>query len=512
MQAKTILRLRATGLSRSAIAKSNKMAKKSVCSVFDRADELGIGYDDVADKDDDEVYRLVFPEKFRTERIFEQLDWDCVHEELGRVGVTLLLLHAEYVDECMRTGGVHMSYSTFCREYDGYVASRDLTSHIERKAGRSIEVDWSGPTMSVVDAETGKASKVYLFVASLPYSRYDYVELTLDMKQDAWLLRHVRMLEFYGGSAPRLVPDNLKTGVVKHPKEGEVVLNDAYREIAAHYSAVVLPACVVHPKDKPSAEGMVDNIATDIIAALRKTVFTSFDELKLAVSERLAEHNARSFQKREGGRLQCFEDEEKGLLQSLPAVPYEISKWVRGRKVASNCHVAYAKNHYSCSWRYVGQRVDLRVTDTLVEIYKGAERVAVHPLLPPWATNKYSTRECDIPDSKVYREWDSERIRRWADRVGPACAGCVNRIFESVRFDEQGFDAALAILRLSKAYSAQRLEAACALALEKVASPRYRHVSLILETNQDKTRAGTADRPEPVREAGGYVRGADYYA
>ena len=29
-------------------------------------------------------------------------------------------------------------------------------------------------------------------------------------------------------SVPRIVPDNLKTGVVKHPREGEVVLNDAY--------------------------------------------------------------------------------------------------------------------------------------------------------------------------------------------------------------------------------------------------------------------------------------------
>lgn len=512
IQAKTILRLRAAGLSRSTIAKSHKMAKKSVCSVFDRADELDIGYDDVADKDDDEVYRLVFPEKFCTERIFEQPDWDYVHKELGRTGVTLLLLHAEYVDSCKQTGGVFMSYATFCREYDSYVVSRDLTSHIERKAGRSVEVDWSGPTMSIVDPRTGEVSKVYLFVASLPYSRYDYVEPTLDMKQDTWLLCHVHMFEFYGGSVPRLIPDNLKAGVTKHPKEGEVVLNDAYREMATHYSAAVLPARVVKPKDKPNAEGTVGNIATDIIAALRGTVFTTFAELKLAVSEKLAEHNARLFQKRESSRLLCFEDEEKDLLQPLPAVPYEISKWVRNRKVAPNCHVAYAKNHYSCSWRYVGQYVDLRVTDTVVEIYKGAERLAVHPLLPPWATNKYATRECDIPESKIYREWDADRIRRWADRIGPACAGCVNRIFESVKFDEQGFDAALAILRLSKAYSAQRLETACALALVKIASPRYKHIKPILETNQDKACSGVSECPEPVQEAGGYVRGSDYYA
>lgn len=62
------------------------MAKRSVFDVFDRADELGIGYDDVADKDDDEVYRLVFPERFNSEQIFEQPDWGYAHKELGRVG------------------------------------------------------------------------------------------------------------------------------------------------------------------------------------------------------------------------------------------------------------------------------------------------------------------------------------------------------------------------------------------------------------------------------------------
>lgn len=118
----------------------------------------------------------------------------------------------------------------------------NLTSHIERKARRSIEIDWSCPIMSVVDAEICEASKVYLFVGSLSYSRYDYVEPTLDMKQDTWLLRHVRMFDFYGGSAPRIVPDNLKTGVVKHPREGEGVLNDAYREVSSRTRCTAVKA------------------------------------------------------------------------------------------------------------------------------------------------------------------------------------------------------------------------------------------------------------------------------
>lgn len=400
-----------------------------------------------------------------------------------------------------------MSYTTFWRRYGDYIARNSVTSHIERKAGRSVEVDWSGPTMSLVVPATGEVVKVYLFVASLSYSRYDYVEPTLDMKQDTWLLCHVHMFDFFGAAVPRIIPDNCKTAIVRHPREGEVVLNDAYREMAAHYGAAVLPARVRSPKDKPNAEGAVGNIATDIIARLRGTTFTSIGQLRMAVAEKLAEHNAAPFQKREGSREAVFLAEELPAMQPLPAVPYEISRWVYDRKVAPNSHVSYAKNHYSCDWKRIGQLVDLRVTQTTVEIYsKTRERLATHPLFPGYVTNRYSTHESDLPEGKAWREWDGDRIREWAMRVGPACEGCVNRIFESVRFEEQGFDAALALLRLSRKYSPQRLERACAIALEKARSPRYRHVKAILDANADKAAA-----PEPVEETGGYVRGAGYY-
>lgn len=37
----------------------------------------------------------------------------------------------------------------------------------------------------------------------------------------------------------RLLPDN---GVITHPRAVKILLNDAYRELATHYSAAVLPA------------------------------------------------------------------------------------------------------------------------------------------------------------------------------------------------------------------------------------------------------------------------------
>ena len=250
IKAKLVLRLREEGFSGRQIA-AQGMSRHSVTAVIEAADREGVGWDDVADLDEAQVYARLFPGRGEHESVHAQPDWPSVHRELARVGVTLKLLHGEYVDKWRVEGSTAMGYDRFCKNYQQHVLVSGAASRIGHKAGQSIEVDWSGPTMPLTDPVTGQQRRVYLFVATLPFSRYAFVEPALDMRQDTWLRAHVAMFDWFGGSVPRIVPDNLKTGVIKHPAEGEVVLNDAYRELAAHYSAAVLPGRVRKPKDYP---------------------------------------------------------------------------------------------------------------------------------------------------------------------------------------------------------------------------------------------------------------------
>lgn len=508
-----ILRLRASGLSGNAIARTQSVSKTSVMDTFHAADEKGVSWDDVEPMSDSEAYALLFPERVHDGPVYADPDWEHVHRELARVGVTLKRLHAEYRDEQRSKGGPFMSYDRFCKRYREFTVSKQVVSRVGHKAGRIMEVDWAGPTMPLVDPATGEVSRVYLFVACLPFSRLSYVEPTLDMRQDTWLRCHVHAFAYMGGSTPCIVPDNLKTGVKGHPREGEVELNGAYREMAAHYGSAVMPARVRAPRDKPSVENEVWQAATEIVAALRDTVFTDFNELRRAVAARLEEHNSRPFSKREGTRREVFEEQEGPLLRPLPAVPYEVCEWVYGRKVQKNCHVAYKHNYYSVSHLAVGRTVDLRVTDTTVEVFLAGERLATHPLFPASARNRYSTHAGDLPEGRPYSDWDAGRIRRWADRVGPSCREVVDRIFRRVDYDEQGFSAALAVLRLEHRYTRARLERACEMALAAGRpSPRYRNLKPILETNQDLVEGARAgDDGGPGDDEAGYVRGADFY-
>ncbi len=284
----------------------------------------------------------------------------------------------------------------------------------------------------------------------------------------------------------RVIP-YLKTGVIKHPREGEVILNESYREMAAHYSAAVLPARVSKPKDKVSVENEVHLVATKIIASLRHKVFSDFYLLKQTIIQKLEEHNKTPFSKRSGSRYLCFYEEEKETLRPLPKTPYEICKWIYNRKVQINCHVVYEKNYYSAPHFSVGKSVDLRITENTLEINLANERIATHPLFPSYCKNRYSTHESDLPEGKSYSGWDSAHIRRWAERIGLSCSAVIERIFQSVKFDKQGLNAALAVSRLSHEYTNERLEKACLIALNSgKRTPKYRDIKPILKTNQDK--------------------------
>ena len=83
-------------------------------------------------------------------------------------------------------------------------------------------------------------------------SGYLYVEATRSQELASWLGAHVRALEFYGGSAGVVVPDNLKSGVTV-ASWYEPVLNPSYLEWARTYSVAILPARPYRPRDKAYA-------------------------------------------------------------------------------------------------------------------------------------------------------------------------------------------------------------------------------------------------------------------
>ena len=110
---KLILELSAGGLTQNEIAVSRHFSKTSVSLVLKTAKELNVTADDLRDKTPEEAYRLFFPEKLSADQIYELPDYEYVHNELKKVGVTLKLLWEEYRDNCLAKGNIPVGKTKF---------------------------------------------------------------------------------------------------------------------------------------------------------------------------------------------------------------------------------------------------------------------------------------------------------------------------------------------------------------------------------------------------------------
>jgi len=502
-----ILRLENLGLNNTQIAESVKCSRTTVINVLRLAKEKGLKYPLPELMSDKDVYETLFPVASGKAK-YKMPDYEHVYKELQRDGVTLDLLWREYVDECRQSGELPYQSTQFNKYYNDFCAKKNATMHLNHKPGEIMQVDWAGDTTGIIDTDTGELIKVYVFVATLPFSGYSYVEGFFSMDQECWTTAHVNAYKYFGGVTKMIQCDNLKTGVLKHGKD-EVELNRSYRELTEHYNTAVVPARVRSPKDKAFVEGTVGVISTFILAALRNRQFLSLPELNEAIWDKLYEFNHKPFQKKDGSRASMFE-EEKPFLMQLPAEPFELSQW-KVATVGPNYHIAVEKMNYSVPYEYIKQKVDVRLTRNMVEVFFSGNRICSHIRLYGRA-NQYSTNEEHMPpDHKKYVAWNGDRFIAWASKIGPNTEIVIKAILSSYKVEQQGYKSCLALLKLADKYSVQRLEKACTKALTYTPQPSFKHVKTILASGQDTLTPAAEPTFSDATSQYGFTRGADYY-
>ena len=504
-----VLRLHGLGINNSKIAASAKCSRQTVISLLQRAKEKGITFEDARGMSDRELINAI--NDGGIERVeYRMPDYEHVHRELGKSGVTLSLLWVEYCDDCRKLGQIPYQSTQFYKYYGDFVRETGATMHIERKPGESMEVDWAGGTVPVVSADTGEVLDAYVFVSALSYSGYAYAEAFWSMRSEDWILAHVHAYEYFQGSTRLLVPDNLKTGITSNTRI-ETVVNKTYQELAEHYSTAVLPARVEAPNDKPYAEGAVKGIKTWILAAIRNESFFSLTDLNAAIWEKLEEYNNKEFQKIEGSRRSRYL-EEKSVLLPLPRSPFELADW-KVATVQKDYHVKCGHQYYSVPYTYIGKKVNVRTTRDVVEVYFENMRICSHQRSDAYR-DKYITDEAHMPDNhRKHGEWSGDRFRNWATKIGPNCRSCIDYFLTSAKVEQQSYKTCNALLQLSRKHTPERLERACQRVLSFTPRPSYRAVDSVLRSGQDMLGATEEDqnkRKDSILEHG-FIRGAEYY-
>jgi len=475
-----ILRLRHEGgLSIRQIKASTKVSVGGIQKLLAKADALGLGWPLEPELDDNQLAQLFYPRAdTRASSRFQVPDWSVIHQELKRKGVTKQLLWEEYTEQVPNRC---YSYSQFCDRYRHWRGLQKRSMRQSHKAGEKCFVDYCGQTVPIVNARTGEIRPAQVFVAVLGASNYTYAEGSLSQQLPDWLASHVRAFEYFGGSTALVVPDNLKSGVNRACRY-DPDLNPSYQQWAEHYQVAVVPARPYKPKDKSKVEVGVQIVERWILARLRHHTFFSLAELNQCIRALLDDLNQKPFKQLPGNRKEAFEMLDKPALKALPANPYRYID-IKPVKVNIDYHVQYQQHHYSVPHQYVGERLELHASDTLVTLYFQQQSVATHVRAKRAGM---TTEPAHMPTRhRKHQQWTPGRLKNWARDIGPATLAWVDAQLSTKRHPEQAYRVCLGLLNLSRAYPAQRLEAACRIA-NSAGLIRLKQVRSILQSNRDQ--------------------------
>lgn len=475
-----------------------------VSAAVNRAKEAGLDWAAVTALDEVALETRLYGAPNAAGRNRPAPDFLHLHNELKRKGVTLELLHVEYL-------GVHPDgyrYSRFCDLYRGWLSKQRLSMRQVHRAGEKAFLDYSGKKPHLVDAETGELVEVELYVAVLGASSFTYVEATRTQRVADFVGSTTRALEYFGGVAEVLVPDQLRSAVRK-PGRYEPLIQRTFDEMAGHYGTVVIPARPRKPKDKAKVEVAVQVAQRWILARMRDEVFHSLAALNERIWELLEELNDRPMRAYRASRRELYERLDKPALKPLPVGRFVYSEWKQAR-VSIDYHVDVDRHLYSVPWQLVREEVEVRITATTVEVYHVGKRVASH--VRSHVPGRYSTVPEHMPKShRKQMEWTPTRLMHWGEKLGPCTARLVRFLIEERPHPEQGYRRCLGILKLERTYGAERLEAACLRALTTGAK-NYRNVNAILKNGLDRValpEKEVDERDEPILHEN--IRGGDYY-
>jgi transposase len=505
---KEVLRLKYLNkLSNRQIEKIARVSRNSVANYIKNYEVSELTIQELLKLDDSKLEEVLSPQKGSKLLVKSQIehpDWNYIHQELKKKGMTRALLYEEWREQHPNT----YSYSQFNRYYVKYAKTITPSMRQIHYQGDKLFIDFSGLTMPIVNAKTGEISKAQIFVSVLGASGYTFVHAVLSQSSRDFINSHINAFTFYGGLPNILVPDNLKAAVISHTKKG-IKLNESYADMGRHYGVAIVPARPYKPQDKSKVELGVKGIQRWILMRLRNHTFFSVDELNVEIGKLLDLYNAKIIRRFGKSREELFQELDKPLLQPLPANSY-IYKEFKMCTVGVDYHIELEGSGYSVPYTYLGKKVEVTYSTTSVVIkYKG-EIIAHHPK----QSQPYhdSTLKEHMPQSHQYHneKWNPRRILHWANSIGVHTTALMENIMSERSHPTRGYRSCMAILSFSKSYGKDELELVSEISNEfkirKVSS-----IESMLKTKSYLTHYQQQNLNKDFLNEHENIRGSDYY-
>ena len=481
------------------------ISRKTINRIIQTYKELGLPWPLPAELDDELLDHKFNPHKRLVDEKSNLLDLNYVDEEMKKPGATLAELHVEW--QSVDPEEHRLDYSTFCRKYRKWKKSQKLSMRSEARYGEAAYVDYSGKKVVIHDQDSGEILTAEIFVGVLGGSQYVYAEASWSQRIVDFLGSHVNMFEYFGGVPQSIVPDNLKSAVIKAYRH-DPTMNESYLQLCRYYGTTPWPARAGKPKDKPHVEMSVLLVQRWILFRLRNRKFFTMAELNRAIRELLEEFNHRKFQKRNGTRFSCWLAEEKPLLMPLPDQPYELAEWGKVR-AGPDYLVLIDEHRYSVPSEKRNQEFDYRLTQRFVELLQLGKSIVTHE------RSRKREKMTILPHHRppahaAVAGWTSEKALEWASKIGPATAGQLAALLDRVRGPYSGYRTTCALQAIAKSCGEQRMESVCSYAGENhvLGTARLRD---ILNKGLDLLERENSSSPATTLLEHKNIRGASYY-
>ena len=250
------------------------------------------------------------------------------------------------------------------------------TMRFETTPGFQAQVDWK-ENFKIINKE-GKEFEINIFLMILGYSRYKYIELTLDKSQDTLFECIMHACNAFGGVPHEILFDNMASVVDRLSSTYRaVVINKKFAQFSKDVGFVV-NTCRPY---RPQTKGKVECVAKlmDRLKVYNKE-FTTIEELDDIVNKLMQEINNEdiNFVEKPITRLK----EEQKYLSPLPSIDW-ISQYFRqnkGYKVSKESMITYKKHKYSVPIKYIGEYLTVSENEDTLNIYYTTDLIACHKI------------------------------------------------------------------------------------------------------------------------------------
>ena len=504
-QLRTIIRLYTQGVGLRTIAGVSTCSRNTIKKYIAIWHKLDLTLPELLTKSDSELCELFglssqsYTPSARMQHL-ETLLPDIV-KALGKKGMTSYMQWEKYIKEHPEGYGL----TQFRYAIQRYKLIHNPSMHIDHKAGDKMYVDYTGKKLFIYPPKE-QPIEVEVFVAILGCSLLTYVEATLTQNKEDFIKACENAFYYYGGVPQAIVPDNLKSAVVKANRY-EPTINAEFERFAEHYGVAVVPARVRKPKDKSHVENAVKLTYKDIFTEIEHLHCPDLISLNAAIRSALERYNNKNLSRRSYSRRDHFEEIERETLLGLNPIRYSIKKSI----ISTVDKYGYVRlkediHYYSVPHTYIGRKLRIAYTNSDVEIYDNYKQITTHTRCR--LEFKRTTNPEHLSAShKAIAEFSPEKFLSEAASIHTDVELYIHKILEQRRYPEQATKICSGILNLSRKVGTDRLAAACRMA-SSYGKYSYREIEDILSKKSEVLEPMEEFAETPLHDN---IRGREYY-